>query len=132
MGFLKKLFGGSKQQKPTIGESSNSTELIAQGDQLKGEGRYAEAEKCFKQVLTNSPRNERAWFQFGDNLTWAGDYGRALACFEQVVALNPDYPMAKAKVNDMKPVVNSNPSYLRAYQHEKRMFASISRFNFGS
>ena len=67
-----------------------------------------------------------------DNLTWAGDYGRALACFEQVVALNPSYPMAKAKINDMKPVVNSNPSYLCAYQHEKRMFASISRFNFGN
>jgi len=99
MGFLKKLFGGSKQQKPTIGESSNSTELIAQGDQLKGEGRYAEAEKCFKQVLTNSPRNERAWFQFGDNLTWAGDYGRALACFEQVVARV--HPKLGGKTQDM-------------------------------
>jgi len=58
----------------------STDDLIAQANSLKGEGKYDEAVKLFKQVLTADARQDRAWFHLADTYTWAGDYGRALAC----------------------------------------------------
>jgi tetratricopeptide (TPR) repeat protein len=115
---------------PSTLVSVNTDELISKGNALKGEGKYNAAIKCFKDLLTNEPRNEKAWYFLADTYTWSRDYGRALSCFEQVVALNPSYPQAKEKVQDMKPVVDSAPHYRSSYMTEKLMLSSISRFNF--
>lgn len=132
MRFWRKLFARSQQDKPeSITTSQNAEELISEGNSLKGEGKYSEAVKYFKQVLTSEPRNEKAWFFLADTYTWARDYGRALACLEQVLALSPNNAQAKSKVQDMKPVVEDNPQYRFIYMAEKSMFSAISRFNFG-
>ncbi len=143
MKFLRNLFGkkqptanASNSERPILKESAsppkllNLDERISQGNTLKSKGKYNEAVKCFKQLLTDEPRNVEAWFYLADVYTCARDYGTALACLEQVVALNPSYPQAKEKVQDMKPVVNSNPAYRSNYMTEKNMFSAISQFNF--
>lgn len=109
----------------------NSDELLTRGISLQSDGNYNEAIKCFKQILNTEPRNERAWFFLADTYTLANDFGRALASFEQVTALNPSYPMASAKVQDLKSIVQSNSQFQLIYTTEKKMLQSISRFNFG-
>lgn len=110
----------------------SSEDSIKQASELKGDGKYDEAVKLLKGILTHEPRNVEAWYEMADTYTWAGDYGRALACFEQVAALRPDHPMVREKVREMSPVVERDPLASQKYRMEKMMYAAISRFNFGA
>lgn len=73
---------------------SNSQQQLARGWQLHQQGRLAEAEQIYRQVLTECPQDPNAWCYLGIALHDQHRYPQAVDCYRQALTWKPDFPIA--------------------------------------
>ena len=70
------------------------TKLLATGVQHHQAGRLAEAEACYRRVLTARPNHSEAQSNLGVALRAQGKLDGAIAAYRQAIGIKPDYVRA--------------------------------------
>jgi tetratricopeptide (TPR) repeat protein len=76
------------------------TELWAAGVQHHRAGRLAEAEACYRRMLTAQPNNADAFTNLGVALKGLGRLDEAVAAYRQAIAINPDCAEAHSNLGN--------------------------------
>lgn len=106
------------------------TELYQRGFELRCEGRYAEAEVLFRQVLAVDPLHPDSTWQIGLIQGFLGDFDGSIATLQTVVAQHPthvdaryDYAMTMMMLGmideacaEFKEVLRQSPNHEKALQ----------------
>jgi len=75
-------------------DAARARELFARGLALHGEGKLAEAQTCFTDVLRLQPEHAEALHALGVIAAQSGNPARAVELLDQALAIRPDYAMA--------------------------------------
>ncbi len=52
--------------------------------------RYAEAIKCYKELIERDPSDEDAWLSMGGAYRALGEYEKAIECYDRAIQINPE------------------------------------------
>ncbi|MGB7413435.1 MAG: tetratricopeptide repeat protein [Thermosynechococcaceae cyanobacterium] len=95
--FVIALVSGAVQNQTAFAQemSQRSTSAvdatIKQARRAFKEGRYAEAEVLWRNVLKDQPNSAEAFYQLGFSLHLQEEIGSAIAAYRKAIALKPDY-----------------------------------------
>jgi superkiller protein 3 len=64
-------------------------QLFEQGNAAQASGQYLEAERIFRQVISQSPQDAKAYYNLGNALYAQNKLDEAINAYNQAIALNP-------------------------------------------
>lgn len=73
-----------------VAQNRSADELLRQGSELLGIGKYEEARTVFEQVVKLMPNSFSAWYWRGYTLSKLGRYQDAIASFGQAIQFQPN------------------------------------------
>ena len=106
-------------------------QLFEQGNAAQASGQYLEAERIFRQVISQSPQDAKAYYNLGNALYAQNKLDEAINAYNQAIALNPqdakaynNLGNALADQNKLDEAINAynqaialNPQYATAYNN---------------
>ena len=113
----------------TTPTGSAVTELLAAGLRHHQAGRLAEAETCYRQVLTANPDQAEVHSNLGAVLKAQGKFDEAVAAYRQAIGIKPDYVRAHFNLGNVlkdqgkldeavtayRKAIDVKPDYVRAH-----------------
>lgn len=95
---------------PVIAQDIN--QLFEQGNTAQREGRYAEAEAIWRQILETNPDNAIAYNNLGVAYQKQGNLEAAITAYKKAIALDPDYTRAQNNLEEAERLLElrRNPS----------------------
>ena len=76
---------------------SHTSQLLDRGFEQHQQGKLAEAESLYRQILAQNPEDVNALHLLGLVHYQRGDHGSAIAFIEQALAVKPDFAMARRR-----------------------------------
>ena len=112
----------------SVNESPGLNDLLTEGTQKYREGRLAEAEQTFRQVLARDHNNPNALYNLGALAEHHGDLNGALGYYKQALGTNPQDEQLRAAVTEISLELSKRQAgEARTHEAEARAQAAEAR-----
>ncbi|MFZ5861393.1 MAG: tetratricopeptide repeat protein [Nitrospirota bacterium] len=110
------LLGWARDLAPTVADIQYRL-----GAALKSGGRSAEAEACFRALLTQWPEHVKAHYSLGNTLRAQGRWDEAAACFRAAIRLKPEFAQAHYSLGNVLRAQGRSDAAVAAYGDALRL-----------
>ena len=116
---------------PYVGMTQTIEQLFQQGEQAYNEGKYREAERIFRQIITIESGNTRGYNSMGVVLEKQGRLEEAIAAYKKAIEIDPNYALPyynmgvvlekqgnlEEAITAYKKAIEIDPNYAVAYNN---------------